>query len=192
RERIDSSPVRREERRIGAERFGWSRRLAPGSGQGALKRGLGMAQSHWPALIHTNCACEVRILRDGSVEVRSSVQDIGTGIGTVLAQVVAEELGLTPDDIVVRIGDTDFPAGPPSYGSRTTASLTPPARNAAHQALRKLLAAIAPTLGTTPEKLTVRNGRISTSDGRHSIGFREAAGRLRTEQVGAVASRSDD
>ena len=192
RERIDSSPVRREERRIGAERFGWSRRLAPGSGQGPLKRGLGMAQSHWPALVHTNCACEVRILRDGSVEVRSSVQDIGTGIGTVLAQVVAEELGLTPGDIVVRIGDTDFPAGPPSYGSRTTASLTPPARNAAHHALRKLLAAVAPTLGTTPERLTVRNGRISTSDGRHSIDFREAAGRLRTEQVGAVASRTED
>ena len=192
RERIDSSPVRREERRIGAERFGWSRRQPPGSAPGVHKRGLGMAQSHWPALVHTNCACEVRILRDGSVEVRSSVQDIGTGIGTVLAQVVAEELGLTPGEIVVRIGDTNFPAGPPSYGSRTTASLTPPARNAAYQALRKLLAAIAPTLDTTPEKLTMRNGRINTADGRHSIDFREAARRLSTEQIGAVASRSDD
>ena len=34
--------------------------------------------------------------RDGSVEILSSVQDIGTGIGTILAQVVAEELGLRP------------------------------------------------------------------------------------------------
>ena len=31
RERIDPSPVRREERRVGAERFGWSRRHAPGA-----------------------------------------------------------------------------------------------------------------------------------------------------------------
>ena len=67
------------------------------------------------------------------------MQDIGTGIGTVLAQVVAEELGLEPEDIIVRIGDTDFPAGPPSYGSRTTASITPPARNAAWQVVRKLI-----------------------------------------------------
>ena len=90
-----------------------------------------MAQSLWGANVQTNASCEVRILRDGSVEILSSVQDIGTGIGTVLAQVVAEELGLKPEDIIVRIGDTDFPAGPPSYGSRTTASITPPARNAA-------------------------------------------------------------
>ena len=59
------------------------------------------------------------------------MQDFGTGIGTILAQVVAEEFGLRPEDIGVRIGDTEFPAGPPSYGSRTTASITPPARTAA-------------------------------------------------------------
>ncbi len=72
-----------------------------------------MAQSFWGANVQINSACEVRILRDGSVEVLSSVQDIGTGIGTVLAQVVAEVLGLRPDEITVRIGDTDFPPGRP-------------------------------------------------------------------------------
>jgi xanthine dehydrogenase YagR molybdenum-binding subunit len=96
RERIDRSPVRREERRIGAERIGWSRRHRPGADAGPIKRGLGMAQSLWGANVQTNSACEVRILRDGSVEVLSSVQDIGTGITTVLAQVVAEELGSRP------------------------------------------------------------------------------------------------
>ena len=67
-----------------------------------------MAQSYWGANVQLNSACEVRILRDGSVEVLSSVQDIGTGIWTVLAQVVAEELGLRPENITVRIGDTNF------------------------------------------------------------------------------------
>ena len=192
RDRIDASPVRREERRVGAERFGWSRRRPPGSDSGPIKRGLGMAQSLWGANVQTNSSCEVRILRDGSVEVLSSVQDIGSGIGTVLAQVVAEELGLRPDDIVVRIGDTDFPAGPPSYGSLTTASITPPARNAAYQALRKLLETVAPSFGTTPENLLARSGGISTVDGRRSIGFREAAAQLPVTQISAVASRSDD
>ena len=105
---------------------------------GPVKRGLGVAQSLWGANVQINSACEVRVLRDGSVEVLSSVQDIGTGIGTVLAQVVAEVLGLRPEQITVRIGDTEFPAGPPSYGSRTTASITPPARTAAWRVLQTL------------------------------------------------------
>ncbi|HUL96743.1 MAG TPA: xanthine dehydrogenase family protein molybdopterin-binding subunit [Usitatibacter sp.] len=192
RDRIDPSAVRRRERRVGAERFGWSRRRAPGADAGPVKRGIGMAQSYWGANVHTNASCEVRILRDGSVELLSGVQDIGTGIGTVLAQVVAEELGLRPQDIAIRIGDTDYPAGPPSYGSLTTASITPPARNAAHHALRKLLEAVAPVLGTAPDALVARGGRIATADGARSLSFREAAANLRTESIGAVASRSDD
>ena len=114
RERIDPSPVRREERRLGAQRIGWDRRHKPGADAGPVKRGLGVAQSLWGANVQSNAACEVRLLRDGSVEVLSSVQDLGTGIGTILAQVVAEEFGLRPEDITVHIGDTDFPAGPPS------------------------------------------------------------------------------
>jgi len=192
RDRIDPSPVRRAERRLGAERVRWSERHAPGADRGPVKRGLGVAQSLWGANVSTNASCEVRILRDGSVEVLSSVQDIGTGIGTVLAQVVAEELGLTPSDLTVRIGDTDFPAGPPSYGSLTTASITPPARNAAHRVLRKLLEAAAPALASEPAALVARNGRIATADGARSLSFREAAARLRTDRVSAVASRSDD
>jgi xanthine dehydrogenase YagR molybdenum-binding subunit len=192
RERIDASPVRREERRIGAERFGWSRRRAPASDAGPLKRGVGMAQSLWGANVQTNSSCEVRILRDGSVEVLSSVQDIGTGVGTVLAQVVAEELGLKAEDIIVRIGDTDFPAGPPSYGSRTTASITPPARNAAWQVVRKLIESVAPSLETSPEDLIARDGRIVSVNGGRSIGFREAAAQLRTDGISVTASRSDD
>ncbi|MGZ5113635.1 MAG: xanthine dehydrogenase family protein molybdopterin-binding subunit [Usitatibacter sp.] len=192
RDRIDPSAVRRKERRAGAERFGWSRRRAPGSDPGPVKRGLGMAQSYWGANVHTNASCEVRILRDGSVELRSSVQDIGTGIGTVLAQVVAEELGLRPEDIAIRIGDTDFPAGPPSYGSLTTASITPPARNAAHRVLRMLFDAVAPALGAAPETLVARAGRIATADNARGVSFREAAAHLRTEGIGAVESRSDD
>jgi xanthine dehydrogenase YagR molybdenum-binding subunit len=192
RDRIDPSAVRREERRLGAARFDWSRRHAPAADGGAIKRGIGMAQSYWGANVNTNAACEVRIMRDGSVELLSSVQDIGTGIGTVLAQVVAEALGLRPEDIIVRIGDTDFPAGPPSYGSTTTASITPPARNAAHQALRELLDTVAPVLGAAPENLVVGSGRIATMDNQRSLSFREATAHLRTERISAVASRADD
>jgi xanthine dehydrogenase YagR molybdenum-binding subunit len=193
RDRIDLSPVRREERRIGAERIGWQRRHAPGADSGPIKRGLGVAQSLWGANVQTNCACEVRIMRDGSVEILSGVQDIGTGIGTVLAQVVAEVLGLHVDRITVRIGDTEFPAGPPSYGSRTTASITPAARTAASRVLQLLFREVALALNVAPEDLIARDGRILVRDDpSRSMGFTEAASRSRTDRISAVAARSDD
>lgn len=193
RDRIDPSAVRREERRIGAERIGWARRHLPGADPGPVKRGIGVAQSLWMANVQTNAACEVRILRDGSVEALSSVQDIGTGIGTVMAQVVAEVLGLRPEDITVRIGDTEFPAGGPSYGSRTTASITPPLRTAATRVLGELLREAALLLNAAPDELAARDGRIHVrrETGR-SVAFAEAAARLRTDRISAVESRADD
>ena len=97
-----------------------------------MKRGIGVAQSQWVSVVHPATACEVRILGDGSVEAFSSAQDIGTGTRTILAQVVAEEFGLRPDQIGCYIGDTRYPMGPASGGSRVTGSLTPAARNAGY------------------------------------------------------------
>jgi xanthine dehydrogenase YagR molybdenum-binding subunit len=193
RDRIDPSPVRREERRIGAERIGWSGRHAPGADRGPVKRGLGVAQSLWASNVQINASCEVRVMRDGTVEVRSSVQDIGTGTGTVLAQVVAEVFGLPAAAIRICIGDTDFPAGPPSYGSRATASITPPARTAAWRVLQSLLREAAPLLQAVPAELIAKDGKIIVRDDpARGVGFAEAAARLRTDFASAIASRADD
>jgi xanthine dehydrogenase YagR molybdenum-binding subunit len=193
RDRIDPSPVRREQRRIGAQRIGWSGRHAPGADRGAIKRGIGVAQSLWYSNVQINASCEVRVMRDGAVEVRSSVQDIGTGTGTILAQVVAEVFGLPASAITVRIGDTDFPAGPPSYGSRATASITPPARTAAWRVLQTLYREAAPMLKAAPDELTASGGHIAVrNDPARSMSFAEAAALLRTDLASAVASRADD
>ncbi len=193
RDKIDESPTRREQRRLGAERIGWSRRHAPGAEAGVIKRGIGMAQSFWPRFVEMDSSCEVRLLRDGSVEVRSSVQDIGTGIRTVLAQVVAEEFGLQPTDITVRIGDTMFPAGPGSGGSKTTGSITPAARNAAYRVRQQMLQQIAPALDVSADALTMKDGRVfvSATPGK-GLSFPEAAKKLRTEQIAVTANRSED
>ena len=66
---VDSA-ARRLERRIGAEKIGWSQRHAPGADAGPVKRGIGVAQSIWYRIVDMDSACEVRITRDGSVEVR--------------------------------------------------------------------------------------------------------------------------
>ena len=193
RDRIDPSPVRREERRLGALRFGWERRRAAGADRGPVKRGLGVAQSLWGANVHTRASCEVRVNRDGAIEILSGVQDIGTGVGTVMAQTVAEVFGLRAEDIVVRIGDTAFPVGPPSYGSRTTASITPPARVAAWRALQALLREAALILNAGADDLVAREGRIAVrGEPGRSLGLREAAMRMSVDRISATASRSDD
>lgn len=193
RDRIDPSPVRREERRIGAQRIDWQRRHLPGVDRGTVKRGIGVAQSLWGANVQLTSSCEVRLHRDGSVEVLSGVQDIGTGISTVLAQVVAEELGLRPEQIVVRIGDTDFPPGPPSHGSRTTASITPPARTAAWKVKQALLREAAAAMGVRAQDLEMREGQVAVrGDPSRSMSLRAASAQLRSERLSAVATRSDD
>ncbi|MFL6286482.1 MAG: xanthine dehydrogenase family protein molybdopterin-binding subunit, partial [Pyrinomonadaceae bacterium] len=210
RDRIDKSDARREERRIGAERVGWPRRHAPGADAGALKRGMGVAQAVWYRFVDMDSSAEVRITRDGSVELMSGVQDIGGGIRTALAQVVAEELGLSPRDVTVRIGDTAFPAGPASGGSVTTGSITPPARNAAHKAKRQLVEQVAQAFGTTPDHVVIKGGQVlvyDTDPGREDgdtkgrsykaapvkiLSFRQAASKLQTEQIAARADRSRD
>jgi len=200
REKIDvggeanpQAEARRAERRIGSERIGWSQRHAPGADPGPVKRGLGMGQSVWPRIIDLDASCEVRLNRDGSVEFLSSVQDIGSGARTVMAQVVAEELGLQAKDILTRIGDTTYPQGTPSGGSRTTGSMTPAVRTAAWRLKQQLFEQVAPTLGVPVEKLALEKGRVVVKDdASKSLDLKRAAARLKTEQIAARASRSED
>ncbi len=72
--------------------------------------GLGMADG-----------AEIRVHPTGKAVVRLSVQSQGQGHETTFAQLVAEELGIPPEDIEVVHGDTDqTPFGLGTYGSRST------------------------------------------------------------------------
>ncbi|NKS57881.1 carbon-monoxide dehydrogenase large subunit [Rhodococcus hoagii] len=72
--------------------------------------GLGMADG-----------CELTVHPTGKAVVRLSVQTQGQGHETTFAQIVAEELGIPPEDIDVVHGDTDnTPFGLGTYGSRST------------------------------------------------------------------------
>jgi xanthine dehydrogenase YagR molybdenum-binding subunit len=193
REKIDVSEARRFERKIGAEKIGWSNRKRPNSDSGPIKRGMGMAQATWGRNMSRGCSCEVRITHDGSVEILSAVQDIGGGIKTALAQCVAEELGLTVNDITVRVGDTNFPQGANSGGSVTTNSMTPIARNAAYQVKQQLLKQVAPVLGVDAGDLELTGGNVvAKSDANKTMPFKSAAAKLNVEQISAKADRQND
>ena len=188
----DASPARRQERRIGAEKFGWKeKRRKANSDPGPVKLGVGVAQSVWYRITGMNSACEVRIHKDGSVEALSAVQDIGGGIKTVIAQIVAEELGLQPKDITVRIGDTNSPPGPPSGGSQTTGSITPAVRNAAYKVKEDFLKEVASAWRVPVDSMTLGDGQVGSRNGK-SASFRQAAASLPTETISATARRSPE
>jgi xanthine dehydrogenase YagR molybdenum-binding subunit len=191
RRRNDTHPFRRTYYDVGAAAIGWARRNAvPGSAPGPRKRGIGMAHGNWYVLVREAVAAEVRIHRDGGVELFHGAQDLGTGIRTALAVIAAEELGLRPADVTVHVGDTRFPPGPTSGGSVTTNSSGPAARLAAHEARARMAALAAPLLKTTPEALAFAEGKILVAaEPTRAIGFREVAQKMPGEAIVCLADR---
>jgi xanthine dehydrogenase YagR molybdenum-binding subunit len=194
RDGIDEHPVRKVERQVVRESDLWkSRNPIAGADRGPVKRGVGLAQSVWYRFVSVDSAAEVRVHKDGSVEVLSAVQDIGSGIRTVMAQILAEQFGVPPEQIAVRIGDTNYPVGPNSGGSVTTLSLTPAVRDAAWQASQKFLAEIAPAFGTSAGDLELIDGQIRSKSGKmQPVSFKRAAARMKTDQIAVQSKRIPD
>ena len=192
REKIDESPARKVERQIIREKTNWRDRKAAGADTGPVKRGMGIAQSVWYRFVDMDSSCEVRVAKDGSVEVLSAVQDIGGGTKTILAQVVAEEFGIPPHSVQVRVGDTRYPIGPNSGGSVTAGSITPAIRNTAWQAKQKFLQAVASPLGTTADNLELRDGNVAWKDSSRSVSLRSAAAKMPTSEISARTTRVPD
>ncbi len=190
RDKIDASPARRAERQLIVERTNWKNRRAAGADTGPIKRGMGIAQSVWYRFINMDSSCEVRVQRDGSVELMSAVQDLGTGTKTMLAIVVAEEFGIPPSEVKIRIGDTRFPIGPDSGGSVTAGSITPAARNAAFEAKQQLFAGVAQKLGTTPENLVVQKGQIVfKNDPSRTFTLKQVAAKMPSSEISVRSTR---
>lgn len=134
----DPFEIRRKEYEIGRDKFGWNDSYSkPGSSPGPMKTGVGCAGATWGGGGRGSQA-EVQINPDGTVEVRCGTQDLGTGARTVVALVAAEVLGLDPERITARIGDTRFPPSGASGGSTTTPSVAPAIFDACTNALNEL------------------------------------------------------
>jgi xanthine dehydrogenase YagR molybdenum-binding subunit len=199
RKKNESSPVRAAQYDPGARAIGWERRnkkpgdMASGS-WGALppgrKRGLGVANGNWYIFGREGTGAQVRVHRDGSVEVMTGCQDIGSGYRTAMAIVAAEELGLEPRAVTMRIGDTQYPEGPASGGSTTTNSVAPAVRLAANKARRQLFELAAPMLGVKPEELDAADGKIfGAANPSKAISFKQVAAKMPGEVIEAVAKR---
>ena len=145
----------------GAEMIGWKagEKVVPGGG--TKLRAMGMASQTWGGGGGPPAYAWVRINADGSAEVMTGSQDIGTGTRTVFAQIAAEELGLEPGRITVHMGKTvRGPYAPVSWGSMTISSVGPAIRDAAIDARKQLYDLLTGFVSVTAEKISIRDGSI--------------------------------
>jgi xanthine dehydrogenase YagR molybdenum-binding subunit len=161
----------------GAEAFGWKEsrkeieRKRPGL---HIRRGIGVASALWfaggggpPSTII------IKLFSDGSVNLNMGASDIGTGTKTVMALVVAEELGIKPEVIQIEYADTGTTQyATPSGGSKTVPTESPAVRDAAINVKRQLLSMAAEDLKTDAADLTFRDGEIvSMRDPSRKLGI---------------------
>jgi len=174
----------------------WSRK----HGRLARGKGIGLACSsyicgaglpiYWNNMPHTGV--QLRLDRGGGVAVFCGEIDIGQGSDTVLAQVVAEVLGIDPYDIRIVFGDTDLtPVDLGSYSSRVTLMMGNAAIQAAERAREVLAAAASVKLGVPADRIGFGGRRVfDVEDPARSMSFAEAIvlAESRSGTVGTVGS----
>ena len=105
------------------------------------------------------------IRADGTITAYNGHVDLGTGVQTALAQIVAEELDVPLGRIRMVLGDTDrTPDQGPTIASATMQVAALPLRQAAAQARQFLLEQAARRFGVSAGGLVVRNGVIQVRD----------------------------
>lgn len=102
---------------------------------------------------------------DGMVTVFSGKVELGTGVRTALAQIVAEELDIPLDWIEMLMGETDrTPNEGITAGSMTIQAAGAHLRIVAAEARQALLERAAQTLGAEPDALVIANGTVARRD----------------------------
>jgi CO/xanthine dehydrogenase Mo-binding subunit len=130
----------------------------------------------------------LRFLANGMVEVHSGKVEIGQGILTTLRQIVAEELDLAPERVVmVRAHTGESPNEGVTSGSLSTQDSGTALRYACAEARALCVAEAARRLGVAAETLTVSEGEIRAPDGRRTsygeVGDAAIEGRAATATV---------
>jgi xanthine dehydrogenase YagR molybdenum-binding subunit len=155
--------------RIGADKFGWSRR----SQEPRTNRdsdwlvGHGMATALYPAH-RSHAEVKIRFQSDGNVSVSAATHDLGTGMYTVLAVVASEALGIPIERIRPVLGDSALTPAPVAGGSQSTASVTPAVVTAVDAAKKKLISVAvsgtkSPFSGLKPSDVSYVNGALQAS-----------------------------
>ncbi len=119
----------------------------------------------------------VRLHYDGSVSVLSGTSDMGQGARTVLAQIAGKELGVSPDRVVITMGDTSIvPYDSSTSASRSTVFMGNAVIKACEQIRRQLHGIAARAFGVDHSAIEVVAGEVRTPKGTMSYAEAMQAG----------------
>lgn len=149
----------KESIRQAAQAIEWSKPAAPTSG--TKLRGKGIAAGVKAVLTPSISGAIVIMNADGTVNVLSSTVEMGQGSETMMGQIVAEELGVSFDQVHVVQPDTDItPYDTITAGSRSTYHMGNAVRMAAGKVKAQLFQAVATKLEVDADDLIMRDGRV--------------------------------
>ena len=142
-----------------ADAVEWDKPKEPASG--TKRRGKGIACGVKAVLTPSISGAIVILNADGSANVLSSTVEMGQGSESLLAQIAAEELGISHDRVHVVQPDTDVtPYDTISAGSRSTYHMGNAVRTAAANVKAELFEAVAGKLEIDAADLESRDGRV--------------------------------
>ena len=123
--------------------------------------------------IPTDFNAFLMIREDGRVSCFTGKIEMGQGVVTSLAQMLADELDISFDQVEMVMGDTDrCPWDRGTFGSLTTRFFGPPLRAAAAEARAILLSLAAEHLKVPETRLAVKNGVVSDrNDSRKNVSY---------------------
>jgi len=153
----------------GARTFQWREKLeeirAVGTA-GHIRRGVGVSGGSWAAGGGgPPSTAIVELYADGSLTLNMGASDIGVGTKTVMAMIVAEELGVDPNDIRIEHADTGTTQyATASGGSKTIPTESPAVRAAALDVKRQVLEIAAEEMEVDVSTLSLQDGSIVSSD----------------------------
>src|SRR5690242_66253 len=124
----------------------------------------------YPALDPTALATWLTVRADGSVVARSGHVELGHGVQTGLAQIVAEELDVPFDRVTMVLGNThETPDQGVTAGSTSIRVAGAQLRQIAAEGRAALLKLAGERLGAPAAQLTVRDGVVSS--GSKHVGY---------------------
>jgi carbon-monoxide dehydrogenase large subunit len=144
------------------EKFESDRKVA--ATQGKLL-GVGIAMYVEITAVGPYETARIALQPDGTVLLFSSIMPVGQGSETAQRQMVAEELGVTMDQVAIRQGDTDeVPDAVGTFASRGAAVGGAAGRMAARELVKTILNCFAAELGCDPATLRWEGGGVLVSE----------------------------
>ncbi len=178
------------------EASGWDKKFRKmplgrgiGIGCGFFISGSGLP-IHWDPNKFPHATVHLKIDMDGGVTVHTGAAEIGQGSDTVVAQSVAEVLGLPIEMIRIRSRESDTsPVDLGSYSSRVTFMNANAAISAAMKIREELISAACEITGSDAEKMVIGDRRIyDKSDPAVGVSYLEALHKSQEDRGALVSS----